>query len=117
MGDKITARELETIRKKYPTHVCVFVQQSSRSADLPPLDKYKYLVPKDLTVGSFIYMIRKRMSLSAEKALFIFVNNTIPTSSTTLSELYAQHGCDGYLNIVYAGESTFGCLIFQQELK
>jgi GABA(A) receptor-associated protein len=51
------------------------------------------------------------MSLPAEKALFIFVNNTIPISSSTLAELYAQHGSStGYLNIVYAGESTFGCM-------
>ncbi len=112
MGDKITSRELETIHKKYPNHICVFVQQSSRSADLPPLDKHKYLVPKDLTVGSFLFMIRKRMSLPADKALFMFVNNTIPTSSSTLAELYAQHSANsvGYLNIVYAGESTFGCM-------
>jgi GABA(A) receptor-associated protein len=50
------------------------------------------------------------MSLPAEKALFIFVNNTIPISSSTLAELYAQHGTGsgGYLNVVYAGESTFG---------
>ncbi len=107
---RITARELDTLHKKYPNHICVFVQQSSRSADLPPLDKHKYLVPKDLTVGSFMFMIRKRMSLPAEKALFIFVNDMIPTSSATLAELYAQHGSKGYLNVVYAGESTFGCI-------
>lgn len=107
MGE-ITAAELETIHRKYPNHVCVFVKASGRSSDLPPLDKHKYLVPKDLTVGSFLFMIRKRMSLPADKALFIFVNNTIPTSSSTLAELYAQHGSEGYLRVVYAGESTFG---------
>jgi GABA(A) receptor-associated protein len=112
MGDvRITARELEVLHKKYPNHICVWVQPSSKATDLPPIDKQKYLVPKDLTVGAFIFMIRKRMTLPPEKALFLFVNNTLPTSSSTLAELYAAHGSVGYLHVMYAGESTFGGLL------
>jgi len=43
---------------------------------LPPL--CRYLVPADLTVGQFVYDVRKRIKLSAEKAIFIFVKNTLP---------------------------------------
>lgn len=39
---------------------------------------YRYLVPADLTVGQFVYVIRKRIKLSAEKAIFIFVDNALP---------------------------------------
>lgn len=39
---------------------------------------YRYLVPADLTVGQFVYIVRKRIKLNAEKAIFIFVNNTLP---------------------------------------
>jgi GABA(A) receptor-associated protein len=35
-------------------------------------------VPADLTVGQFIYVIRKRVKLDPDKAIFIFVNDTIP---------------------------------------
>lgn len=109
MGDaRITTNELNALHKKYPHHVCVFVQKSGSSADLPPLDKHKFLVPKNLSVGSFMFMIRKRMSLPADKALFLFIGDTLPTSSSTMAELYALHGSAGYLNVVYAGESTFG---------
>lgn len=38
----------------------------------------RYLVPADLTVGQFVYVIRKRIRLSAEKAIFIFVDNVLP---------------------------------------
>lgn len=38
----------------------------------------RYLVPADLTVGQFVYVIRKRIKLSAEKAIFIFVDNVLP---------------------------------------
>jgi hypothetical protein len=39
---------------------------------------YRYLVPADLTVGQFVYVIRKRIKLSSEKAIFIFVKNVLP---------------------------------------
>lgn len=38
----------------------------------------RYLVPADLTVGQFVYVVRKRIDLSPEKAIFIFVKNTLP---------------------------------------
>ena len=39
---------------------------------------YRYLVPADLTVGQFVYVVRKRIKLSAEKAIFIFVKDVLP---------------------------------------
>lgn len=39
---------------------------------------HRYLVPSDLTVGQFVYVIRKRIKLSPEKAIFIFVKNVLP---------------------------------------
>lgn len=42
------------------------------------LDIYRYLVPADLTVGQFVYVVRKRIKLSPEKAIFIFVKNILP---------------------------------------
>lgn len=35
-------------------------------------------MPADLTVGQFVYVVRKRIKLSAEKAIFIFVKNILP---------------------------------------
>ena len=57
----------------------------SRISDL---DKKKYLVPNDLTVGQFYILIRKRIKLRAEDALFFFVNNQIPPTSATIGALY-----------------------------
>ncbi|XP_026415578.1 autophagy-related protein 8C-like [Papaver somniferum] len=50
----------------------VIVEKAERS------DKKKYLVPADLTVEQFVYVIRKRIKFSAEKAIFIFVDNFLP---------------------------------------
>ncbi|KAI7985216.1 Autophagy-related protein 8e [Camellia lanceoleosa] len=48
------------------------------AAYIAPDLQNKYLVPADLTVGQFVYVIRKRIKLSAEKAIFIFVDNVLP---------------------------------------
>lgn len=44
---------------------------------------YRYLVPADLSVGQFVYVIRKRIKLSAEKAIFIFVDNVLPPTGNS----------------------------------
>ena len=69
----------------------------------------RYLVPSDLTVGQFVYVIRKRIELPPEKAIFIFVRNVLPPTASLMSEIYAdQKDEDGFLYITYSGENTFG---------
>jgi len=86
----------------------VIVEKAEKS-DIPDIDKKKYLVPADLTVGQFVYVIRKRIKLSPEKAIFIFVNNVLPPTAALMSSIYEEHKDeDGFLYIVYSGENTFG---------
>uniref|UniRef100_A0A6I8PGX8 GABA type A receptor associated protein like 1 n=1 Tax=Ornithorhynchus anatinus TaxID=9258 RepID=A0A6I8PGX8_ORNAN len=84
-------KEGEKIRKKYPDRVPVIVEKAPK-ARVPDLDKRKYLVPSDLTVGQFYFLIRKRIHLRPEDALFFFVNNTIPPTSATMGQLYEVPG-------------------------
>lgn len=42
-------------------------------------------------VGQFYFLIRKRIHLRAEDALFFFVNNVIPPTSATMGLLYQVH--------------------------
>jgi GABA(A) receptor-associated protein len=102
--------ESRKIREKFPGRIPVIVERSIRSTtDVVPIDKNKFLVPGDLTVGQFIYVIRKRLAMSPEKALFLFVANSLPTTGAFIRELYAQHADeDGFLYVQYSGESTFG---------
>ncbi len=76
---------------------------------MPDIDKAKFLVPSDLTVGQFVYVIRKRLSLASDRALFLFVGNVLPPTSQLMRECYQQHAdSDGFLYVRYSGESTFG---------
>lgn len=73
------------------------------------IDKKKYLVPSDLTCGQFVYVIRKRLKLPAEKAIFLFVNGSIPPTAAMLNTVYEQHkDKDGFLYISYSDENVFG---------
>ena len=101
--------EAQRIKDKYPEKIPIIVEKSIKS-DIPDVDKKKYLVPNDITVGQFVYIIRKRIELSPEKAIFLFLgNNTIPPTSSLLSELYEEHkDDDNFLYLTYACENTFG---------
>ena len=57
--------EGEKIRRKYPDRVPVIVEKSPK-ARIGDLDKKKYLVPSDLTVGQFYFLIRKRIGRRSE---------------------------------------------------
>jgi GABA(A) receptor-associated protein len=85
------------------------IAEKAPNSDIPDIDKKKYLVPADLTVAQFVYVIRKRIKLQPEKAIFIFVNNTLPPTAALMSRIYAeQKDEDGFLYVTYSGESTFG---------
>jgi GABA(A) receptor-associated protein len=79
--------EGEKIRKKYPDRVPVIVEKALK-ARIGDLDKKKYLVPSHLTAGQFYFLIRNRIHLRPEDALFFFVNNVIPPTSATMGSLY-----------------------------
>lgn len=66
-------------------------------------------VPSNLTVGQFYFLIRKRISLRPEDALFFFVNNVIPPTSAAMGSLYQEHHEeDFFLYIAYSDESVYG---------
>jgi len=103
-------QEAERIRSKYPDRIPVIVEKAEKN-DITDIDKKKYLVPGDLTVGLFVYVIRKRIKLSPEKAIFIFVNNVLPPTAALMSSVYdEQKDEDGFLYVTYSGENTFGSI-------
>ncbi|KAI3904802.1 hypothetical protein MKW92_004938, partial [Papaver armeniacum] len=71
-------------------------------------EEEEYIVPSDLTVGKFVYVVRKRIKLSAEKAIFIFVKNILPPTAAMMSAIYEENKDeDGFLYMTYSGENTF----------
>lgn len=104
------ATESDHIRRKYPERVPVVVEKAATAAaTVPDIDKKKYLVPQDLTVGQFIYVVRKRIKLRPEDAIFVFVKNVLPPTSALMSQIYEDYKDeDEFLYVTYSGEQTFG---------
>lgn len=101
-----STRILQRFKDRLPV-ICEKVENS----DIQEIDKRKYLVPGDLTVGQFVYVIRKRIKLPSEKAIFIFVNDILPPTAALMSTVYEEHKDeDGFLYVLYSGENTFGSI-------
>lgn len=75
---------------RYQDRIPVICEKVEKS-DIATIDKKKYLVPADLTVGQFVYVIRKRIKLSPEKAIFIFVDEVLPPTAALMSSIYEEH--------------------------
>lgn len=104
--------ESARVLAKYQGRVPVIVEKTENST-VPSLNKMKYLVPFDLTVGQFMFVIHKQMKNSVnhspEQAIFLFVNGKIPATSANFGHIYdTNKDKDGFLYITYSGENTFG---------
>ena len=100
--------EAGNVYQKYPDRVPVIVLKH-KSSDLPDIDKCKYLVPKDMTMSQFMFVIRKRIKLDSSQTLFITVNNGLVTTSNVLSSIYHDNKDeDGFLYVTYTNENVFG---------
>jgi GABA(A) receptor-associated protein len=102
-------KESTRILSKYPDRIPIICEKSKSSGLLPSIDKTKFLVPWDLTVANFIFIVRKRLNLRAEEAIFLFIGDNIMSSSTIIGEIYRhKKEDDGFLYIQYSKENTFG---------
>jgi GABA(A) receptor-associated protein len=100
--------EASRILAKYKDRVPIIVEVSSACPELV-LNKKKYLVPSDLTVGQFLYVIRKRIKLTSEQALYIFFNNSLPTTSELIGGIYKKFkDSDDFMYAEISLENTFG---------
>lgn len=101
--------ESKRIKLKFPDRIPIICEKKSSSKDTPDIDKSKFLVPLDLTIGQFLLVIRNKMKLPPEKSIYMFVDDKIVSGTQTISYLYEYNrDPDGFLYIGYTSENTFG---------
>lgn len=101
--------ESNRIRSKYPDRVPIICER--RGTNIPKVDKHKYLVPQDLTMGQFLFVIRNRMKINPSIGLYLFIGNCdiLANTAMLISDCYIKYkDDDGFLYINYSGENTFG---------
>ena len=96
------------IKLKHPNKIPIICEKHHNST-LPHNEKQKYLVDPELTLGHFIYVIRKRIKLDPNQAIYMFIKGTIPSSNETIQSIYHNYiDDDGFLYMSYTNENTFG---------
>lgn len=101
---EFTKEHAEVMRKKNPDRIPVIV----KSRDKIVLKRNKYLVPFDLTIGQFQYVLRKNTNLNSSEAFFLFINSKLIQSSMIMKQVYEIYNKDGFLYIDLAKENVFG---------
>lgn len=100
--------EVRKIKERHPDRIPVLIEQADMSR-LPNLDKKKFLVPGNMSLGEFTHTVRRRLVLTSEMALFLFTRSVLPSQGSLISELYDIYKDDhGFLVIYYSGENVFG---------
>ncbi len=103
-------QESGRMRSKYPDRIPCIISKHYTSSEIPSIDKTKFLVPQDFTIGQLMWVVRKRIKLKQEQSLFLFCGTgNIPASSATMKHIDKDYiNKDGFLYFTYSGENTFG---------
>jgi len=102
--------ESRRVLEKYHGERIPIICERARNSRLGQLRHNKFLVPRDLTMAQFMYVIRKHLKLDASTALYIYVNgSTIYSGNMLISTIYEyKKDPDGFLYVIYNSENTFG---------
>lgn len=93
------------IKEKYPDRIPIIIQASK---DIE-LKREKFLSPTDITVGGFLFELRKTLHIHHTQALFLYTDNLLLVTSSAIEVIYNKHKSDdGFLYITVAKERTFG---------
>jgi GABA(A) receptor-associated protein len=102
-------KKSQFILEKYPDRVPLMITPSKNDRNTYPIDKSKYITPRELTLLQLQQIIRKRIHFPPEKALFMFINNKLFPITSMIGQIYDDYkDTDGFLYITYCQENTFG---------
>ena len=98
--------ESNRTKKKYPGKIPIIINKH-KSSKLPNIEKYKFLVSEDLTVGQLLFIIKKQIKLKDSIELYIYINDLLPIVSSSVLEIYDKYKSnDGFLYINYAEQNN-----------
>lgn len=102
---------MAAVRSKFPSKLPVILERYPKEKVLPALDRTKFLVPQELTMGQFVTIIRNRMALSSTQSFYLLVDGSrsLVSMSLTMAEVYTlNQDEDGFLYMTYASQEMFG---------
>ena len=92
---------------RFSDRIPVIVER--KKLETPCIDKRKFMAPKTLTIGQLIFVVRRRLRIQPEQAIFLFVKNSLVVQHMTIEDVYERYkDDDGFVYISYDFETTFG---------
>ena len=100
--------QFKKLNDRFPDKILIIVEQAKNS-QIEQLLKNKFILSVETTVGEVLELIRSIIQLRKDQAIFLYTKGVLPSASKTLSQIYPKYKDeDGFLYIVYAGETAFG---------
>ena len=102
-------QEAQKVLEQHKGKIGVIVEKAPKSK-IADIQKTKYLISNEINLVQFTSIIRKKLNLGKEDAIFFLVNgkNTL-TANETMLEIYNKYKDeDGFLYIAYASEEIWG---------
>ncbi len=108
-------KSIKSLLKRNPDRLPVICNPGNNSS-LKPLDKKKFLVPKDLTFFQFLYVLRSRLDntdLQYKDAIYLYIIDKngkmfIPNNQIFASIYDEYKREDDCIYVYYDKEATFG---------
>ena len=101
--------EFQNVMHSNPGKIAIICEKAPNSR-IVDIEKSKFLVKPDISLSQFSLMIRKRLKMNKEEALFFLVNGKKSlTGDDPMQDIYNKHkNEDGFLYIAYASEEVWG---------
>ena len=102
--------QFEKIKKEYPNKIPIILERSQKCS-INKIIKTKYILSNELTMSEFIKIIREKLELEPERALFFLANGKYTVSgSEDLAQVYDKYkdSEDGFLYLTYSEEIVYG---------
>ena len=102
-------KEYQKIIEEHPGKIGVICQKAPKSK-IQEAEKSKYLINQEMNITNFTSLIRKRLNMDKEDALFFLVNGKkVLSGNETIQDIYDKYKDeDGFLYIAYASEEVWG---------
>ena len=104
-------KEYQKVIEEHPGKIGIICEKAPKS-NIEEIKKTKYLISQEITLGQFSQIIRKKIKMEKEGAIFLLANGKISlTGDESMLDIYNKYKDeDGFLYIAYASEEVWGTI-------
>ena len=102
--------QFSKIMNNHPDGIPVILERA-KGCTINKAIKTKYILSRELTIAEFVKIIREKLELNPERALFFLVNGKHSlTMSEEMGNVYDKYKdkSDGFLYMTYSEEMVYG---------